>query len=80
MKRENTSADKPEGGKGIGGVFYLSLVVVAIADLFIQKHTEFTWENLPVFFAACGVLSCIVLVFAAKLLRFITKRNERYYD
>ncbi len=80
MKKELKIFDKPENVKRLLGIFYASLVVLLIVDFFIHKHAEFPWEESPVFFAAYGFVSCVVVIFTAKLLRVFTKRDEKYYD
>ena len=60
--------------------FYLSLFALLIADFFIHKHGEFPWEGSPEFFAVYGFVSCVTLIFIAKVLRLFIKRDENYYD
>lgn len=78
-KKELTIFDKPHNVKRLLGVFYLSLLILLIVDFFIQKHAEFPWENVPNFFAAYGFVSCVVLIFIAKIIRLFIKRDENYY-
>lgn len=56
-----------------------ALVVLLIADFFIHKHGEFSWEGVPGFFAFYGFASCVALVFIGKVLRLFIKRDEDYY-
>jgi hypothetical protein len=58
----------------------VSLVVLLIVDFFIHKHGHFPWEVAPEFFAVYGFIACVSLIFVAKILRFIVKRKEDYYD
>lgn len=60
--------------------FYIGLLILLIIDFFIEKHGHFSWEVAPVFFAVYGFISCVSLIFIAKVLRFIVKRREDYYD
>jgi len=80
MKKELKVFDKQENVKRFLGIFYISLVILLIIDLFIHKHTEFPWENAPNFFAVYGFVSCVLLIFIAKILRLFIKKNEDYYD
>ncbi|QTA93185.1 hypothetical protein [Desulfonema magnum] len=80
MRKELKIFDKPENIKRLLRIFYASLFALLIADFFIHKHAEFTWEADPWFFAAFGFVSCVVVIFTAKLLRVFTKRDEKYYD
>ena len=72
--------DKPENVKRLLRIFYASLVVLLIVDFFIHKHAEFPWEAAPDFFAVYGFVSCVLLIFIAKILRIFIKRDEKYYD
>ena len=80
MKKELMVFDNPKKFKRILVIFYLSLAVLLIIDLLIHKHAEFPWEGVPEFFAVYGFVSCVLLVFIAKVLRLIIKRDEHYYD
>ena len=80
MKKELKIFDKPKNVKRLLNFFYASLILLLIIDFFIYKHAEFPWEGVPDFFAAYGFISCVLLIFIARLLRIFIKRNERYYD
>lgn len=60
--------------------FYAALAILLVIDFFIHKHPKFPWEGYPNFFAAFGFVSCVLLVYIAKLLRPLVKRGERYYE
>ena len=80
MKRELNFFDKPKNVKGFLGFFYISLVILLIVDFFIHKHADFPWESAPDFFAVYGFVSCVALIFIAKLLRLSIKKDENYYE
>lgn len=80
MKRELKIFDKPQNVKRFLGGFYVFLVVLLIIDFFVHKHAEFAWEGFPDFYAAYGFISCVLLIFIAKGLRMLIKRDEKYYD
>ncbi len=80
MKKELNIFDKPKNVKRFLGIFYLSLVVLLIIDFFIPKHPEFPWEGAPGFFAVYGFVSCVLLIFIAKVLRIFIKRDENHYE
>jgi len=80
MKRELKIFDKPKNVKRFLGFFYVSLVVLLIVDFFIHKHAEFPWEGAMEFYATYGFISCVSLIFIAKVLRFFAKRDESYYE
>ncbi len=80
MKKELKTFDDPKNVKILLRIFYASLVVLLIVDLFIHKHADFPWEDAPNFFAAYGFVSCVLLIFIAKILRRFIKKDETYYD
>ena len=61
-------------------LFYASLVVLVVLDLFIEKHTVFGFDSVPSFSAVYGFISCVLLVLLAKVLRIFIMRDEDYYD
>jgi hypothetical protein len=79
MKKELKIFDKPENVKRLLSIFYISLIALLVIDFFIHKHSEFPWEGAPNFFAAYGFVSCVFLIFIAKILRKFLKRDESYY-
>lgn len=80
MKKELKIFDKPQNVKRFLRGFYVSLIVLLIVDLFIHKHADFPWEAAPNFFAVYGFVSCVLLIFIAKVLRLFIKKDEDYYD
>ena len=65
-------------------IFYASLVLLLIIDLVnwavSHRHGHFAWEEIPFFNAMYGFTACVGLIFIAKILRWIVKRKEGYYD
>ncbi len=80
MKKKHKFSGSPGKVKILPAIFFISLAVLLIVDFFIHKHAAFDWEGWPNFFAAYGFVSCILLVYLARLLRFLVKRDEDYYD
>ena len=72
--------DDPQHVKVFLRVFFASLALLLVVDLFVGKHGDFHWEGVPEFFAAYGFISCVALVLVAKVLRILIKRDEDYYD
>jgi len=79
-KHELTFLDSPKNRRRVRKYFYISLVLLLAIDLFIPKHGHFAWEEAPFFFAAYGFIGCVSLIFIARVLRFLVKRKEDYYD
>ena len=63
---------------------YWGLVVVCIllglADLFVHRHVQFSWESFPNFYGFFGFAAFWCVVIAGKNLRKILWRPEDYYD
>lgn len=80
MKKELSFFDKPKNVKGFFIVFYASMVLLLILDFFVHKHDDFPFEAAHEFYAVYGFVSCISLIFIAKIMRFFIKRKEDYYE
>jgi len=80
MEKELTLFDKKENVRKFLRVFFASLGLLLIVDFFITKHPHFPWEGAPEFYAVYGFVSCVALIFIAKLLRLLVRRDEDYYD
>ena len=64
-------------------LFYLSLVIVFIADFLVpREHAEYFWERIPGWSALYGFTSCVLLIFVSKFLGHQggLMRREDYYD
>ena len=62
----------------IGFSIVLALVVVAQTVVYIKGYFGFdAWFG---FGAVYGFVSCLIMVLVAKLLGFVLKRPENYYD
>ena len=80
MKKKLSLFDSPANVKRFLLLFYLCLFVLLGVDPFIHKHPDFEWEAAPQFFAAYGFVSCVLLIFIARILRLLIKRDEDYYE
>lgn len=79
MKKELKIFDNPRNVNILRVVFFAGLIVLLIIDFFIHKHAAFEWEGYPNF-AVYGFISCVLLIYIAKLLRLWVKRDEDYYE
>lgn len=79
-KNKGPFLDSPGNRAKLRRYFYLSLVVLLGLDFLVHKHGHFSWENAPFFYAVYGFVACVSLIFVAKLLRFMVKRKEDYYE
>lgn len=51
-----------------------------LAELLIETHPHFAVERLFGFNALYGFLACAALIVIAKVLGFVLKRRDTYYD
>lgn len=61
------------------------LVVSLIPEFFVHHHPHFEDQGIHVdaswgFFAWYGFITCAAMVVGAKLLGFVLKRKDTYYD
>lgn len=61
-------------------IFYFCCVIVVVINLFISKHSQHDWEQIPAFYAIFSLLACLALIMLTKLLLILVKRGEDYYD
>ena len=80
MRKELTLFDKPKNIRRLLFGFYGVLCLLLLSELFIHTHPAFDWEASFGFFAVYGFVSCVLLIFVAKILRVIVMRREDYYD
>lgn len=62
----------------LAATFILSLTIVL--EFFITLHPHFKVEGLFAFHAVYGFFACVAMVLFAKLLGFLIKRRDDYYD
>ena len=72
--------DDPRNVKKIVYALYVVCALLVLADFTYTKEAHFPVENWWGFFGIFGLVACVVLVLAARLLRVILKRREDYYD
>jgi hypothetical protein len=62
----------------IGAIVILALTV--LAEVFVTLHPHFKVEGLFGFHALYGFLTCVAMVVFAKVLGYLIKRKDDYYD
>lgn len=73
--------DHPHNIRKLRIGFYIVLALLVLPDLFLHKHTLFSdVEGWPGFYAFFGFVSCVVIIVVSKLLGYVLKRREDYYD
>ncbi len=55
-------------------------VLILLTEFFVALHPHFDIEKIFGFYAIFGFLSCVGLIIFAKLLGFLIKRKDDYYD
>ena len=78
--KERNIFDSPKNRSRIRTLFYLCLIVLLAVDYMTPKHGHFPWEEAYAFYAVYGFMGCVSLIFVAKALRWLVKREEDYYD
>nr|NJM04472.1 hypothetical protein [Desulfobacula sp.] len=79
MKKELTIFDNPKNVRRLQKGFFAALVLVMVAEAFVDMHAEFEVEQFFGFYAVYGFISYVSLIMIAKLLRKILMRKEDYY-
>lgn len=81
MDEELGMFDKPENVKLLLRIFYASVVLLLVVDIFYHKHAIFAWEGYFGFYSVYGFVACVILVIVAKyVLRPMVMRKEDHYD
>lgn len=78
-KRESW-LDEPRNIKLLIIISLIVLALTVIADFFYHGHPKFVVDGWFGFYAWYGFLTCLVMVLVAKLLGYVLKRDDRYYD
>lgn len=79
--KEWTWFDHPQNIRRLRLGFYAVLVLLVLPDFFIHKHTLFSSvEAWPGFYAMFGFIACVAIILISKVLGFVLKRREDYYD
>ena len=77
--------EDPARFKRLTRAFYASLVVLALAEIVVphlveQDHAHFAFEDLPAWGSLYGLVSCVVIIVASKLLGKVwLSRPEIYW-
>ena len=71
---------RPESIRRVWIVFAVVLALTVIAQAVIKVKGYFGVDAWFGFAAAFGFLSCVAMVLVAKILGFVLKRDDHYYD
>lgn len=72
--------DYPENVRKVYFSVWIACAVLLGLELLIDKHVETEVERWFGFHGFFGLVACVGLVLAAKLLRRVIARPENYYD
>ena len=72
--------DDPVNVQRLWRAFLQLLALLVVAEAFIVLHPHFAIEQLFGFHAWFGFLACAAMIAVAKLLAFVLKRADGYYD
>ncbi len=73
--------DHPQNLRRLRLGFYIVLGLLVVPDFFLHKHTLFyEVESWPGFYAVFGFIACVAIIVISKLLGYLLKRKEDYYD
>jgi hypothetical protein len=61
-------------------VFAAILALTVVAQVFVHVHDHFAVDGWFAFSAVFGFVACVAMVVFAKLLGFVLKRPDTYYD
>lgn len=62
-------------------LFYIAIVITVVAEFLVESHPYFHWEEIPGFYAAFGLVSCVLVIIVARVLgRLFIQQREDYYD
>jgi len=82
-KRKSGSEHWLDRPRNIKILIVASLIVLAVsvlADFFYESHPHFDVDGWFGFYAWYGFITCVAMVVGAKLLGFLIKRPDDYYD
>ncbi|MFL0799363.1 MAG: hypothetical protein K6L80_02850 [Agarilytica sp.] len=76
---------REENRKKLWMIQFAILVLVMIPEFFVHHHAHFESQGIHVdatwgFYAWYGFATCAAMVVAAKLLGFVLKRKDTYYN
>jgi uncharacterized membrane protein len=80
MKKHLAIFDNPQNVNRLLIGFFVALVLVLLAEFFVDMHGEFYVEHYFGFYAVFGFCAYVSLIFIAKFLRKLLMRKEGYYD
>lgn len=79
-KKEFNFFDRPETIRKLWIMLYVLCGLTLVPDLFTHREAHFGFDRFFGFYGLLGFVSCVVLILLAKLLGWVLKVKEDYYD
>jgi hypothetical protein len=79
-KREFDYFDRPETIRKLWILLYVVCALTLVPDFFTHRHAYFGIDQWFGFYAALGFAACAALILFAKVIGFVLKVKENYYD
>jgi|Deesub1362B_J571_1020462.scaffolds.fasta_scaffold02922_2 hypothetical protein len=79
-KKEFDYFDRPENIKRLWIALYVLCGLTVLPDFFLQREGHFAIDHYCGFYAFLGFVSCAALILFSKLVGFVLKVREDYYD
>lgn len=71
---------RPSSIRKLWWIFSGILTLSVVAQVLVHVHAYFSVDGWFGFYAAFGFISCVAMVIFAKVLGFLVKRPDDYYD
>ena len=79
-KKDFAFFDKPQNIKLLWILLYAVCGIVLIPEFFLHREPHFLLDSFWGFFAILGFIACALLILFSKLIGFLLKVKENYYD
>jgi hypothetical protein len=79
-KKEFDYFDRPETIRKLWMLLYAVCALTVVPDFFTHRHSYFGIDHWFGFYAALGFVACAVLILISKIIGFVLKVKENYYD
>ncbi len=71
---------RPASIRRLWWLFAVILLLTVVAEFLVELHPHFGADGWPGFHAIFGFVSCVAMVLVAKLIGYLLKRREDYYE
>ncbi len=71
---------RPANIRRLWWLFAGILLLTVAAEFLVDLHPHFSVDGWPAFHAIFGFVSCVAMVLVARLIGYLLKRREDYYE